>query len=100
MTKDKNHRDVLYGEFINQIHETKDDLRKLIDDCVKKQEQQIELKHYATKSLVLSWGVALTVGLCTAYMYITPHIIRSENSSSTIAISKEEIAKNQIIQEK
>lgn len=44
MTKDKNNRDILYGEFVNQIHGTKDDLRKLIDDCVKKQDTANRIK--------------------------------------------------------
>lgn len=90
---------VPYSELTSKIDNTKDDLRKLIDDCVKKQEQQIELKHYATKSLVLTLGMGLTVALCTAYMYITPHIIRSENSLYLIT-SKEELVKNQKIKEK
>lgn len=78
MTKDKNNRDILYGEFVNQIHGTKDDLRKLIDDCVKKAELKSELEHYTTKHKVLSLAGILIVAICSAYWLLTPVVIKSE----------------------
>ena len=69
---------VPYSELTSKIDNTKDDLRKLIDDCVKKAELKSELEHYATKHKVLSLGGIFIVAICSAYWLLTPVVIKSE----------------------
>ena len=48
-----------YTELTNKIDNTKDSLRDLIDKCVKKEEQDKQLKHYATRTWTLIMGLIL-----------------------------------------
>jgi hypothetical protein len=78
-----------YEQLFNEAKRDVDNIKKELSDTrelflerfVSKVDQKEELKHYPTKFLVLSLGISLVIALCTAYMYITPHMIRSEISS-------------------
>jgi len=43
-------KNIPYTELTNKIDNTRDSLRNLIDNCVKKEEQEKQLQHYATKT--------------------------------------------------
>lgn len=68
-----------FNRLSDKLENTKEDLRKLIDECVKKSDYQDQQKYYATKSFALTLGGTLVAFLCSAYWLVTPIIVKNEN---------------------
>lgn len=69
-----------FNRLSDKIENTKEDLRTLIDECVKKSDYQDQQKYYATKAFALTLGGTLIALLCSAYWLVTPIIVKNENN--------------------
>lgn len=66
-----------FGATIQDVHNTANDLRKLIAECATKEELE---KHYYSANRVTLTILGVGILLCSAYYLANPIFIRSETS--------------------